>query len=163
MIASLITALYLLGAMSAAHAATFLYICGALLILGELAFTLFGILAFNGLLALMVGYTIQTGNNVIFGLNVDWSLLFGIAFIEMFIIALSVFIVLKYHGRKSVIGGVDMEGETAEIVEWDGKKGLVRIQGEIWKAESQQALDLSANDKVMVSAVDKLTLTITAA
>lgn len=162
MIASLITALYLMGAISAHNAATFLYITGVLLIIAEIGFTVFGILAFNGLLALFVGYAIQTGDTQFLGFDIDWSLLFGVAFIELSVVVVSAMVVLHYRKRKLSTGLESMVGDSAEIVEWKGQQGSVRVQGEIWKARAEQPLSLKKNEKVQVSAVDGLTLIITA-
>lgn len=156
MIASLITALYLLGLVSAQKAYVFLYLCGAMLIICEVAFTVMGILAFNGVLALYVGYVIQTQQNTIFGLPVDWSLLFGLAFIEAALLIACFFIVLRTHKMKVSTGTEAMIGHKAEIVEWHGTKGAVRIQGENWKAWSEKELKLSRGDEVSIASVDGL-------
>ena len=160
MIASLITALYLLGFVSTTNASSFLYICGALMIIGELAFTVMGVLAFNGLLAIFVGYSIQAGTNEIMGFPIDWSLLFGIAFIELAVIAVSVFVILKFRNKISSVGVETMVGEEAVVVEWSDLKGRVRVQGEVWKASSESPLELSEGDTVTVQAVEGLNIKI---
>ena len=87
MIASIILALYLLGVITAKNAYIFLYATGVMLIIGEFFVGSFGIIAFNGLIALFVASAIQTDEIMLFGLPVDWSLLFGIAFVEAAVIA----------------------------------------------------------------------------
>ena len=51
-----------------------------------------------------------------------------------------------------------MLGQTAEIVEWSGQSGIVKIQGEMWQAASQYAAPYARGDKVMVSGFDDLLL-----
>ncbi len=162
MIASIITALYLMGILTAATAANFLYVSGALLIAAEIALGLFGLVAFNGLLALFFGYVIQTGNNHIFGIPLDWGLLFGIAFVEVAVIAASVAIIMTNQKRKISTGVESMIGHKAAILEWKGSKGQVLLQGEHWAARSDKDLALSPGDEVTVASVKGLTVTITA-
>ncbi|MCF8496396.1 MAG: hypothetical protein K9G62_07000 [Alphaproteobacteria bacterium] len=161
MIASLITALYLLGLIAASKASMFLYVCGVMLIAAEIAVTLSGVLAFNGILALAVGYTIQSGQTFFFGLPVDWTLLFGIGVLEVFVVAVSVWIVLRDQGRIPTTGTEAMRGEIAAVVEWKGKSGIVLVQGEHWKAFTDIPADFSRGDGVKIEAVKGLKLKIT--
>lgn len=160
MIASIITALYLMGIVGGPQAVIFLVVCGVLLLAAEIAVTSFGVLALNGILALFVGYSIHNGADTVLGLPLDWSLLFGIAFVELVFLVISIFIILHYRGKKATTGVESMIGEKAHVVEWDGQKGTIRIQGENWKAQSEKPLELSKDEKVTVTAVNDLTLTI---
>jgi membrane-bound serine protease (ClpP class) len=157
MIASLILALHLLGFIPAAEAATFLFICGAALIVAEIALPS-GIAAFNGVLALLVGYGLKAGSDSIFGLEVGWGIFFGVAFVELFILIASVILILRHRRQKATTGAEGMIGQKAAIVEWNGKTGRVRIQGEIWKAESETLLELAEGEKVTVSSINDLVL-----
>lgn len=157
MIASLILALHLLGFIPAGEAAIFLFICGAALIVAELALPS-GIAAFNGVLALLVGYALKTGPDSIFGLEIGWGIFFGIAFVELFIVVLSVILIIRYRRQKITTGAEGMVGQKATIVEWSGKAGRVRIQGEIWKAESDTLLELAEDETVTISSIKDLVL-----
>ncbi|MEZ5919109.1 MAG: NfeD family protein [Alphaproteobacteria bacterium] len=157
MIASLILALHLLDFIPAGEAATFLFICGAALIVAEIALPS-GIAAFNGVLALLVGYALKAGPDSVFGLEVGWGVFFGIAFVEIFILIASVILILRHRRRKATTGAEGMIGQKAAIVEWDGKQGRVRIQGEIWKAESDTLLELAEGEKVTISSINDLVL-----
>lgn len=162
MIASIITALYLLGYMSASSASTFLLITGALLIIAEITtLTTFGILGFNGGLALAVGYMMSTGTDTLFGLSVDWPFFFGIAFVEVLMLGACVFVVLYLRGKKITTGIESMIGESAEVIEWSGNKGRVRVQGEDWKAVSDTPI--KTDDTVIVQKIKNLTLIVTKA
>ena len=162
MIASLVTALFLSGFASAGEAATFLYIYGAMLLAAELVIVSFGTLALSGALALYVGYAIQTGDNLVFGVPIDWPLIFGIAFIEALAIAISVSFILRNRRLKVTTGKESMIGQKATVVEWDGAKGSVIIQGEPWKAFSDKALQLDKDSEVTVEAVEGLKVRISA-
>lgn len=161
MIISLISALYLLNVVTAKTAYTFLYISGILLIAGEIAFTTYGLVGFNGALAIYVAYVIQTGDEAMFfGLPFDWSLLFGLAFLEFFILTVATFVAVRFAKIRTSTGKEAMVGQKARVIAWSGKSGTVLAEGENWKAESDQPLELQKDESVIISAIDGLTLKI---
>jgi membrane-bound serine protease (ClpP class) len=160
MIGSIILTLYLLGLVAAPQAAIFLCATGILLIIGEIVFTT-GILAINGALALYAAYTIQYGDSMMFGMKFGWQILFGIAFVELLILIALGIILTRLRRHKVTTGTESMIGQTATIIEWNDKAGLVRINGEIWKAQSEQALTAKPDDMVTVEKIDGLVLKVT--
>ncbi len=162
MIASLITGLFLLGFITKQSAITSLIVAGVLLIIAELAIVSFGLLAFNGIIALYAAVTLFTGTDVIFGINVGWPVLFGIALVEIVIIV-SIFVVHMWlRGQKTTTGTEAMIGSKATIITWDGKKGTVRYEGEIWKASAETEIDLNIDEEATITSVEKMSLTISA-
>ena len=160
MIASLITALHLLGFIAKESAVASLCVAAVLLIIAELGIVSFGLLAFNGLIAFYAAYALHTGNDLLFGITVGWPVLFGIAFVECAIIASVITVYVWLRKQKTTTGTEAMIGSKATILEWNGKKGNVRFEGEIWKAQSDKEMDFNPDDKVTVHAVNKLDLTI---
>jgi len=80
MIASIILALHLLGAIPVGNAVTLLYLAAALLLATEFILGAFGILAFNGAMALLIAVTLHTDTPVMLGvIPMGWGLFFGIA------------------------------------------------------------------------------------
>lgn len=161
MIASLIIALHLMGVITIGSATTSLYVAGSLLIIAEIGIVSFGLLFINGVLAIYAGYALQVGQDLIFGIPIGWSVLFGIAFIEISVISIVVIVHLRLRNMKQITGTQSMIGEKASVLEWDGTRGSVRYEGEIWNAHSKDEIDLNADDTVTISAVSKLDLTIT--
>jgi membrane-bound serine protease (ClpP class) len=161
MIASLISALYLADMVPAGDAVTFLYIYGGLLLLAEITVVSFGMLFLNALLAFYVAYTIQTGTVLFFGVPLEWPLVFGIAFTELLMIALCVYMLMKHRRLKVTTGTESMIGHEAFIQEWNGKTGNVLVQGEPWKAYADKPLNLQRGDAVRVEAVEGLKVKIT--
>lgn len=159
MIASVILGLYLLGIISAESAVPFLFVSGVLLIVAEF-FLVGGIFAFNGVIALLIGYAIRSGTDEMFGLPLDWSLFFGIAFTEFAILLIAAYILLQYRKNKISTGPESMIGQKATVIEWNGQSGRVRIQGEIWQAASEKEMNLKKDEKVTVESVNDLTLRI---
>ena len=162
MIASLIVALHLFGYVTLGSAITSLYIAGVLLIIAELGVVSFGLVAFNGLLALYAGYALQTGQDLVFGVAVGWNTLFGIALVEIFIIAVVIMVYRWIRNIRNTTGTEAMIGQKATVIDWDSKEGSVRFEGEIWTARAKSAIDLKADDIVTIEAVNKLNLTVTA-
>ncbi|PCK00323.1 MAG: hypothetical protein COA45_00640 [Zetaproteobacteria bacterium] len=160
MIASLIIALHLMGVITIESAITSLYVTGALLIIAEIGIISFGLLFMNGLLAIYAGYALQVGQDLIFGIPIGWSVLFGIAFIEMSVIGTVVGVHLWLRKKKHVTGIQSMIGEKATIIDWDGKHGSICYEGETWRAESDTLIDLNQNDTVTIAEINKLDITI---
>jgi membrane-bound serine protease (ClpP class) len=163
MIISLITALYLMGIIAPDSAFAFLYVYGFLLLIAEFFVGSFGMLAITGVIAVLVGRAIQTATDLIIpGLSIDWSVLFGITFVEFALLALAAFIYLKHRGARITAGTETMVGAKASVISWDGTHGLVLIEGEQWKAQSAHVLTLTKDQTVTVQSVNGLTLHITA-
>ncbi len=162
MIASLILLLYLTGTITIESAVSSLYVAGVLLIIAELGVISFGLIAFNGLLAIYAGYALQTGSDLIFGVPVGISTLFGIAFVEIIIIGSIIFVYVWLKKQKAITGKQAMISEKATVIEWDGTSGAVNFEGEIWKAISKDNVELNEGDRVTIKSIDKLELTITA-
>ncbi len=162
MIASLILLLHLTGVITLESAVSSLYLVGALLIIAELGIISFGLIAFNGALAIYAAYALQSGSDLIFGVPVGIPTLFSIAFIEFGLIALIVFVHLWLKKQKAITGKQAMIGANVTIIEWDKNKGSVNFEGEIWKAASKESMDLNKGDKATIKSINKLELTITA-
>lgn len=163
MIASLIVLLHLTGIIAQSNAVTSLYIAGIIMIIAEIGIISFGMIAFNGLIALYAGYTIQSGNDMILGIDIGWPVLFGIALVETLIIVTVIAVHIRLRNIKASTGPQSMIGNKASIIEWDNtsNQGSLRYDGEIWKAVSEEKLNLNPGDQVAIKKVSKLKLTIT--
>jgi membrane-bound serine protease (ClpP class) len=69
-----------------------------------------------------------------------------------------IMMLMRARQRAVVTGPEEMISSRAEVIDWDGTKGHVRVHGEIWNAQSNQKF--SPGQIVKVSAIDGLTLTI---
>lgn len=160
MIATLILLLHLAGVIPAGEAINFLYISGVLMLIAEVFVTSLGMLALNGCIAIFIAYALQTGDNAILGVPLDWPFLFGVATLELVLIGVTAALYLHYRHKKVTTGTESMVGETGEVVEWHETKGRVRVQGEVWKAASETALSLNTEAKIRVKAVEGLVVII---
>ena len=161
MVISIVLALYLLGFASAKSAAVFLFLCGVLMIGSEFIFAS-GFVAFSGLMALYIAFALEYGQSRVFNVPIGWGVFFGIALVEVLTIAGVSWVVMRNRKRKSIVGHESMIGHAAEVVDWAGTSGRVRVQGEVWKAVSATPLHLKKEDKVTVESIDNLVLKINA-
>jgi membrane protein implicated in regulation of membrane protease activity len=73
----------------------------------------------------------------------------------------AVFWVWLSRRRRAQVGAEALIGATAKVVEPCRPEGLVRIQGELWRARCEEGAD--AGDTVRVIALDGLTLVVATA
>ncbi len=83
--------------------------------------------------------------------------------LALFAVGVFVVVVLWRIWRRSQWGGEtryrvgdQMAGARVVVDDWSGHEGLVHVDGEMWRAVSDETL--SAGDKVVVTRVDGLTL-----
>ena len=158
MIASIILLLYLIGISPLDMTVDALYIAGALLLLAEIGVASLGVLALNGLLALYAAYAMQTGQAPLLGLDIGWSLFFGIAILEFTALIAGILVWKKLKTMRTDTGPEGMIGQKADILKWEGKKGRVQYEGEAWDAVSEKEMNLEIGDSVTIKQVRKLTL-----
>lgn len=134
---------------------------GIALMIAEMFAPSFGILGLGGVAAFIFGGAILFDSDGMMGIGLDMSTLWGIAAFGLLIVVLSVWLTVTAYRRKASTGPESLIDSQAEIIEWSGTAGRVRVQGEIWQAESDTPLSLGTGDTVTVSAVDGLKLRVT--
>ena len=139
-----------------------LVIIGLLLMAVEAHLPSFGAIGATGLLMFICGSFVlyDPGTSTILGF--DPGIFAGIAVFGALTMAVTAYLAARTYRRKIETGAEGLIGSAAEIVEWSGKKGRVRVQGEIWKAQSDAAMDLKEGDKVAITKLENLTLIIRA-
>jgi membrane-bound serine protease (ClpP class) len=113
------------------------------------------ILGAGGLVAFVVGaiYLFEgTGWDI--EVAVSWPVIAGAVLATAGVIFGIIGMAVRAYRRPTV----DMIGVEAEIIDWDGERGHVRVFGEIWTARAKQAL--RPKDKVRIVARQGLTLTV---
>jgi membrane-bound serine protease (ClpP class) len=68
--------------------------------------------------------------------------------------------VAKAQVRRSEVGLEALEGAPAEVRDWQGNRGRVFVQGEIWNAHAAGPLALAPGQTVRVARAEGLTLLI---
>lgn len=86
-------------------------------------------------------------------------ILIGIAFILFEVlkhVVLPLFWLLKDRKKMSVCGATGMVGKVGEVKDWQGTEGKVFVNGELWRAVSDDPL--LSKDKVIIKKLKGLTL-----
>jgi len=65
---------------------------------------------------------------------------------------------LRARKRAVVTGVEELMDSNAEVIDWQGTRGHVRVHGEIWKARAKS--ELQPGRLVSVEAIDGLTLSV---
>lgn len=140
---------------------------GVLLILLGVAFMTaegfvpsFGILGIGGLVAFVAGAAMLFDTGAMPGLALGWDVIGGVAIVSALLLLLVLGLAVRAMQKQASTGMESMIGQPAEIVDWQGHKGRVRIQGEIWQAFSDDNYDLPPGERVFVSKAEGLSLKI---
>ncbi len=154
----LIIGLYALNTLPLNYAGAALIMLGLGLLIAEIFFASYGLLALGGLIAFAVGALMLVDSDVE-GLRIDWWMVAG----ATGVLGVAVFAAASYglaaQGRKVTTGKESLLGDTGRVLSWADGHGHVHVQGERWQAVSQSPL--APGDTVSVTAVDGLVLTVT--
>ncbi len=125
----------------------------------EIKVTSFGMLSVAGVLSLTLGsLMLFKGAGPEF--QVAWQLLIPtVLTISGFFIAV-VTLVVRAHAHRPYGGSEGLVGEVGVVKQVDGKEGKVLVHGELWQARFKDPATVGS--KVVVQAVDRLTLTVAA-
>lgn len=130
-----------------------LIVCGFLMVFAELFVTSFGLLGVGGLALFTWGASrIFNGDAMLIVFAID-----GAALLIMAIIGT---VILRARNKPAITGVEGMVGQKAEVIDWAGHEGTVKIQGEFWQAKSQHGTVFHGGETVTVSGNDDLILTI---
>lgn len=124
---------------------------GVALLIAEMFVTSFGLLGIGGLALFLIGAHYAFVGQALW---VAWGIAATIA-IFMGVCALTV---LRSYKARQIAGIEGMIGHNAEILEWNDRQGLVRINGELWQASSVHPSPYQAGDKVVISGNEDLIL-----
>jgi membrane-bound serine protease (ClpP class) len=159
-IISLVIGLYAMNTLPINITGIVLIGIGVVFMIAESFIPSFGVLGFGGLAAFILGATIMFDTELMPGMALDGQVIAGIAALGALTIALAAYLTWSVYKKRMSTGVESLVSATAEIIEWSGDQGRVRVQGEIWQAYSDEALKFSKGDKVVVAKVEELTLKI---
>jgi len=107
----------------------------------------FGILGLGGLVAFSLGAIFlfdPSGSDI--NLSVSWPIVLSAAGTSALIFIGVLGWIMRIRHRPAVTGSEQLIGSAGHVVEWAGRKGRIRIHGEIWSATSASGL---AKDSVV--------------
>ncbi len=155
---ALVLSFYSMHTLPINYAGLALIIFAIILFLLEIKIVSHGLLAIGGIVSLLLGsmMLLKSGSSlevarisrsVIISATVVSALFF------MFVIGLG----LKAQRRKVVTGAEGMIGVTGEVMEMLSPTGTIKVQGEVWNAESI-AGNISAGEKVRIKEIKNMKL-----
>jgi len=155
----LIAALIALSALPVHLGAALLLLAGVGLMIAEIFTPGVGILGVGGLIAFVAGAMfLFEGGAPDAGVALAWPVIAGTAASTALVIFGIAGAAMRAHARPPQGGAEELIGSHADVIDWSGLAGTVRLHGEIWFARSEQTLEKDA--KVRVVALDGLTLTV---
>jgi membrane-bound serine protease (ClpP class) len=149
--------LFALNLLPVHYTAVMLLFAAAVLMVLEVKFTSHGVLAFSGILCLVLGMlTLVAGPVPEMRVHAATAIAAGVAFglITVFLVRLAV----RARRNKSMMGIDALLGQIAVVVTPLQPLGQVLVHGELWEAHS--AISLPRDARVRVTAVSGLTLTV---
>jgi membrane-bound serine protease (ClpP class) len=140
------------------HTGIALIVLGLGLMIAEAFAPSFGILGIGGISAFVFGSIVLIDSEAP-GFGINKGLIGGFAFSSAAFFILVLGMVIKARRRPVVSGREEMLDEIGEALESFDETGWVRVHGETWRART--ARPLHKNDKVRITAIDGLMLSVT--
>lgn len=161
----LILGLYGLHTLPLNYAGLALILLAIILFIAEIKIVSHGMLTVGGVICLLLGsfMLIDTGGSPLeSAVQISRTVIFTTVAVISLLFALLAYLVIKVRKRKKFIGVESMIGEIGEVAFDDltlESKGSIKLHGEIWNAITGGD-KITKGDKVKVTAVDGLTLTV---
>lgn len=153
----LLLALYALHVLPVSYTGLALLLLGVALMIGEAVTPGFGVLGTGGIAAFVAGSVMLMDTSVP-GFEVAWPLTAGIALAAAALMMAMLMMLMRARRRAVVSGTEQLLGSSAEVVDWQGRRGRVRIMGETWNARADA--DIPPRGRVRIARVDGLTLVV---
>jgi membrane-bound serine protease (ClpP class) len=155
----LIVALAALSFLPINYAGLALLILGVALMVAEAFMPSFGIVGLGGIAAFAIGalFLFDPDQSDI-PIQVSWQVIAGLSALSAAFFIGVLGLAARARRRPVLTGAEEMIGSVGEVVQWAGASGRVRVQGEIWVAES--ALILAEGQKVRVKGRTGLVLAV---
>ena len=153
----LFLALYAFNVLPVNYAGLALLILGISLMVTEAFVPSFGALGLGGAAAFVIG-SIMLLDIEAPGFQVSPVLIGSVAAVSSGLFVFIMMMMMRARQRLVVTGPEELLHSRAEVIEWDGRQGRVRVHGELWKARAEEPL--KAGSIVDVTGIDGLTLVV---
>jgi membrane-bound serine protease (ClpP class) len=149
----LLLALFAFQVLSVNYAGLALIALGVVLIVAESFVPSFGALGLGGVIAFVIGSVMLLDSEVP-GFSIAWQLIAAMATAGALVLLAIVSFAVRARRRPVVSGAEGLTRELAEAVEDFERKGLVRVHGELWTAESTEPV--RAGQRLRIRKLDGL-------
>ncbi len=133
-----------------------LIIIGVSFLILEIALPSFGLFGFAGAAAILIGVVQLHQTGYIENMPLSIEAIIALALLFLLLSIIGGFIAFRMFRKKMTTGIEGMIGDTGRIIEWNNKSGHVFIQGENWRAYSDEPWKLKKDDAVFISKVENL-------
>jgi membrane-bound serine protease (ClpP class) len=151
----LLLALFAFQVLSVNYAGLALIALGVLLIVAESFVPSFGALGLGGIVAFVIGSVMLLDKDVP-GFSIAWQMIAAMALAGALVLLAIVSFAVRARRRPVVSGVEGLLREVAEATEDFEHRGLVRVQGELWNAVSDEPV--RAGQRLRIRKVDGLTV-----
>ena len=156
----IVLGLYGLHTLPINYAGLALIVLAIILFIAEIKITSYGMLTVGGVISLFLGSFMlidsQSGLEVA---QISLGVIIGTVIIITTLFILLAYLVIRAHKRKAMTGETGMVGEIGEVFsDFVNGTGSVKVLGEIWKAESDDSVDIAKGTKVKVVNIKGLTI-----
>jgi membrane-bound serine protease (ClpP class) len=152
---SLLLGLAALAVLPIDYAGLGLLLLGMAMMLGE-AFLPSLVLGVGGLCAFVLGAVFLFEEPPGMDVSISWSVIATTTLASAAFLMVIVGVTLRARRRSIVSGREQMIGGMAQVLQWSGMEGQVRIHGEVWQARA--SAPLAQGERVRVVALKGLTL-----
>ncbi len=156
---ALLMGLFALNLLPIDYAGAGLILLGIALMAAEAFAPSFGILGIGGAVAFVLG-SIMLIDTEVPGFTLSPWVIGAATVTTVGLMSGVLAMALRAHRRRTVTGVEGLRGQIGRVVRWDGERGMVHVAGENW--QSRGPADLVPGQRVAVTAVDGLVLTVEA-
>ncbi len=142
-------------------AGVMLVLLGIGLIVTEIFLPALGLFGVGGIAAVITGTVVLHNSGFMERAEIGIGWIIGLVTGLVALSLVTGWVTWRAYQEKAQAGPESLLGTTAEIIEWNGKTGRVRAQGDIWQAFSDHMLTLKPGDGVLIARVEDLHLKIT--
>lgn len=142
-------------------AGVMLVFLGIGMIITEIFLPALGLFGIAGIAAVVTGTVVLHNSGFMERADIGIGWIIGLVTGLVIVSLAAGWITWRAYQEKAQAGPESLLGTKAEIIEWNGKSGRVRAQGEIWQAVSDASLILTPGDFALIARVEDLHLKIT--
>jgi membrane-bound serine protease (ClpP class) len=154
---SLLIGFYAFQLLPISYVGLSLLLCGIACLIAEAFVTSFGVLGIGGLIAFVLGSIFLLDRHIP-GYQIAWSAILGMTLFSIAFLFLIIWLTAKSIRQPVITGREGLLRCEGEVLEYYTDYMLVRVQGEIWNAQSEEPLKVG--QKVRVVKVGNLKLTV---
>jgi membrane-bound serine protease (ClpP class) len=145
---SLILALYSMQTLPVNYAGLLLIIFAVILFLLEIKVPSFGLLTIGGVSSLVLG-TIMLFDSPLAYMRVSWQILISVSGFTVLFFVFAIGMAVRAQQKQPETGAEGIIGEEGVVLKTIEPRGMIKIHGEYWQAESEVRIEQGKRVKVL--------------